>query len=88
MLAVADGCDNGYSIIKYFGGHDSSPGSLYKCLSKMGRDGLIDYQPVAEDRTRRIKISKKGVDAMRETMRYHEHAADALRKGLKDVQAI
>ena len=70
LTSLASGPKHGYALIKdieAFAGIKMGPGTLYGCLSKLERAGLVEALP-AEDRRHPYRITVSGLEAVKERL--------------------
>jgi DNA-binding PadR family transcriptional regulator len=86
LTSLAGGPKHGYALIKDiedFAGVTLGPGTLYGCLSKLERAGLVEALP-ADDRRHPYQITSAGLHAVEQ--RLHESARIA-KIGLRRIAA-
>jgi DNA-binding PadR family transcriptional regulator len=86
LTSLAGGPKHGYALIKDiedFAGVTLGPGTLYGCLSKLERSGLVEALP-ADDRRHPYQITSAGLRAVEQ--RLHESARIA-KIGLRRIAA-
>jgi DNA-binding PadR family transcriptional regulator len=84
LTSLAGGPKHGYSLIKdieEFAGVTLGPGTLYGCLSKLEKAGLIEPLP-AEDRRHPYRITSAGLAAVHERL---TESARIAKVGLKRI---
>ncbi len=70
LTSLADGPKHGYALmqdIKEFSGVEMGPGTLYGCVAKLERTGLVEALP-AEERRQPYRITPAGMTALRERL--------------------
>lgn len=70
LTSLADGPKHGYALItdvQDFAGLRLGPGTLYGCLAKLERAGLIEALPAAE-RRHPYKITASGLEVLRKQL--------------------
>jgi DNA-binding PadR family transcriptional regulator len=70
LTSLASGPKHGYALIRDiedFSGVKMGPGTLYGCVAKLERAGLIEALP-PEDRRRPFRITAAGATALRERL--------------------
>jgi DNA-binding PadR family transcriptional regulator len=89
LLALSDGSLHGYAIMKAVGVATDpeirmGPGTIYGCLQRMERSGLVEECGVAADGKRRLfGLTPMGQKALEAESRRIAHLADVVRaKGL------